>query len=167
MFKWWKNLVVAYKVVKRQEEVDKKLDTIPERTYNISEPVWSIVKSFGEKGRWRVETDFKPLTDFKSSPAFRATDAKTGESIVFTSESYYCSHSHVVIPKTINRYYLPSWMTDEEKRYVQDDVCKRMGKINERFERVKDRYRKASDAQHEINKSKERQRLMKVYCKED
>ena len=139
---------------------------------NISEPVQAIVKTFDEKGRWKIK--MKGGVDLflhqKSYGEWEVTDTKTGEVYHVLSEYlyYYITRDFqaIVVPRSLYPHSLPTWMTEEEQKYVAAVVNKRMNTVEQRFKAIRDRGVEKSKVQAETNKQKERQRLMGVYCNE-
>jgi len=134
---------------------------------NISEPVYSIVKTFDEKGRWSMKWHESGVW---GSYAFHFTDNETGEKcFLLVARTYWCSEfGKFAQPMPLsfkNDSPLPTWMTEEEKEYVISEVNKRMKVLAERIARVEDRRKKKSEAKSKIEQTKERQRVMGVYCK--
>lgn len=164
MKNWFKCLFAC------KEEQQKKDEEYVVSRKDISEPVLSIVKTFSEKGRWKIKPLFTlfEVKDYYELCKFEVTDILTGE--VYTIHSYsryyhYTTTKQFIVPNKIHRYSKPSWMTEDEWKYVTDVVQAYMEKINERFEVIKDRDRKQSEKQAQVNKDKERARLKGVYCK--
>ena len=169
MFKWFsKFLNPPYvEAVKDVEEFIKDL--------KISEPVYAIVKTFDEKGRWRVKSNFDPWVSpsyYKRLYSFTVTDNTTEEEYNLYSDGFYYTDvfglfSRTMFPYGVSKHYMPTWMTEAEKDYVVSEI-EEWGKVwNERFKRIEDRKHKKSEAKAKVNQDKERQRLMKLYCKED
>lgn len=168
MFKWFSRFLNApyVEAVKDVEEFIKDS--------KISEPVYAIVKTFDEKGRWKIKSNFDPwcCTPYKCAYSFTATDTITKEEYTLYSDGFYWTEvfglfSRTMFPCRVTKHYMPTWMTEAEKDFVVGEIEKR-GKIwAERFKRIEDRNHKKSEAKAKVNQDKERQRLMKLYCKED
>lgn len=139
---------------------------------DISEPVLSIVKTFDEKGRWKISTDFNPFTGavcYKSYISWTAKDSITGEAYCFCSYGYYYileSMCMLLVPRDIVASMLPTWMTDNEKEYVADVIGAKMEVIGGCFEVIRDKKLKGYEKQAHINQQKERARIMKLYLGE-
>ena len=141
---------------------------------DISEPVISIVESFKEKGRWKVDSKEQCTTSFhKSSIRFIVTDTKTGEIYNISCNNYIVLYPHqgltsstykiVRFPKDINFYSLSSWMTKAEKDYVWQAVENISKSVEQRMLLISDRKKSKDEKQAKVNQDKERQRLVKLY----
>lgn len=140
---------------------------------SISEPVISIVKSFSEKGRWKIKNDAHPLeaNKYGSGYSFTVRDTKTGEVYNIKSKCYvnlYINYSkYMLFPQKLNTFNLPSWMTEEERLYVVEAVDALTEKVNQRFKVIEDRQKSKDNKQAKVNQDKERQRLMDIYCNKE
>lgn len=166
----WLNKWLQRPYDKAVEELEVKLNTPPK---DISEPVISIVKSFKEKGRWKITEQQDPFGrwSYNSKYVFTAEDSVTGERYKMCSNSYTCLGSGrycyiIRFPKGLSTWYFPSWMTEAEKKYVCETFEVISNKVAERIQLVEDRYRTKDEKQAKVNQDKERQRLMNLYCKE-
>lgn len=159
---------------KAVEELEVKLNTPPK---DISEPVISIVESFKEKGRWKVDSKEEDTVSFrKSSIRFIVTDTETGEIYNISCDNYLVlypsqglissTYKIVRFPKDINFYSFPSWMTKPEKEYVWQAVENISKSVEQRMLLISDRKKNKDEKQAKVNQDKERQRLMDLYCKE-
>jgi len=171
MTKWIKDFL-RYPYDQAAKEVAKKFDSAPS---GISEPVWSIVKTFKEKGRWKItdQTDPYNLGFSKSYYSFSVEDTKTGESYTMRSTNYIWMNvswgrwrNNIRFPKGMVSHYLPSWMTETEKKYVCESFEAISNKVAGRIELVMDRYNTKDEKKVKINQDKERNRLMSLYCGE-
>lgn len=141
---------------------------IPE---GIGEPVIAVVKSFKEKGRWKIESDLysqerTAVYSWKNYHIYTITDTKTRESYeIKSSYSVYYNHTRV-FPSNLNAHSLPTWMSNEEKQYVKETFDKISEEIQCRVTVVEDRKRSKSEKLAKVNQDKERQRLINLYCKE-
>lgn len=167
MFKWFKKFMNAPYV----EAVTDLEEFIKDS--KISEPVYAIVKTFDEKGRWKAHKmfDYLSVNPYKSTYNFVFEDTVTGEKYDIRSKyshwSFIGYHKQLAFPEGVLSHYLPSWMTQAEKDYVISEIEKRGKIFEERVNRIEDRKHKKSEAKAKVNQDKERQRLMKLYCKED
>lgn len=172
MFKWiQKWLQRPYE--KPWEELEAKFDV---KLKDVSEPVISIVESFKEKGRWKVESIDQDTNFRKSSVRFIITDTKTDEIYNISCNNYIVlypcqgliSNTYKIVrfPKDINFYSLPSWMNKPEKDYVWQAVENISRSVEQRMLLISDRKKNKDEKQAKINQDKERQRLMSIYCKE-
>lgn len=137
---------------------------------NISEPVHSIVKTFDERARWKMKSMHRETGYASQRLVFIFTDSKTNEvCYMFADREYWCNSLDtlmLILPCSFKyNSPLPTWMTEEEKEYVISEVNKRMKVLAERIRRVEDRRKKKSEAKSKIEQTKERQRVMGVYCK--
>lgn len=176
MFKWLeKFLARPYEKAAEKAIIDKT-----EKPKDISEPVIAIVKTFSEPRRWKIQKkEFKPFekdVSWGSYMVFTVEDTKTKEIYSFHSKTYQ-TYSPIELgvnytlegfwfPKTLHPWYLPSWMTEEEKDYVAKVANKIFEKYNQRILAVQDRNRSRQHALSEKMRQKERERLIKVYCNE-
>ena len=132
---------------------------------NISEPVLSIVKTFSEKGRWKVTMIGDHGIRFCHQPYyFNAVDTVTGESYKVSSPSYLWSAHLKELPDEIRSSGLPTWLTLEEKKFVIESVNNILLSIKARLEAVNDRVLSKDQKQTKANQDKERNRLMDLYC---
>jgi hypothetical protein len=153
---------------KKDEEVIAPVCQRVHRPANISEPVLSIVKTFSEKGRWKIKPLFNLFTNDYYLCKFEVTDTVTGEDYIIHSYSryyHYTTTKQFIVPNKIHSYSKPSWMTEDEWKYVTDIVQSYMDKINERFKVIEDRQRSKNEKQAKVNQDKERARLVALYCK--
>jgi|SRR5690606_1413166 len=171
MFKWL-SLMLQEILQRPCTKAADEADQLVRQTSNISEPVIPIVKTFDEKGRWKI----KPLFDVygaiprKEAPRWEAFDTVTGEKHTIYSDSFYYLDRGflmtLVIPKGVMPDRMPSWMTEVEKEYVCQAIAKKMLAVNERFTQIKDKKRRGGEKRARINQQKERERLMKIYVGE-
>lgn len=165
-----KNLIKCLFTCKEEQQKKDEEYVVSRERKDISEPVLSIVKTFSEKGRWKIKPLFNLFTnDYYNLCKFEVTDTVTGEVYIIHSYSHYYHYTttkQFIVPNKIHSYSKPSWMTEDEWKYVAYVVQSYMEKINERFEVIKDRDRKQNEKQAKVNQDKERQRLMNLYCKE-
>lgn len=166
MFSWLTKLL-------NKPYTDVVAEVVPEYDPCVGEPVRAIVKSFKEKGRWKVAPnfDFWSLNPYKCSTTFSVEDTKTGERYTITSDSYiYCygtfGRSPIVFPWKISKYGLPSWMTEGEKKFVVEELNAISASVKERLTLVEDRKCTRDQKQAKVNQEKERNRLMALYCKD-
>ena len=175
MIKWIKDFL-RYPYDQVIEEV---FDTLPKTNCttpmpsvkppkDISEPVLSIVKTFSEKGRWKIEGDggISTLRFSGQTYYFTATDTVTKESYTLTSRDYLWSFRWKPLPDEINSRGLPTWMNDAEKKLVIDTVNSYLFMVKKRLDIINDRQRAKSQKQTKAAQDKERKRLMKLYCGE-
>ena len=137
----------------------------------ISEPVLSIVKTFSEKGRWKVTPcfDIFKISLHRELPRFTVTDTSTGETFDLYSNTYfyhYTTRFQFVVPDKVVRWGMPTWMTPVEGEYMKDVIQGYMEGVNERFKVLKDRSESKDQKQSKVNQDKERNRLMNLYCGE-
>lgn len=170
MFKWL-SLMLQEILQRPYTKAADEIDQLVRQISNISEPVISIVKTFDEKGRWKI----KPLFDVygavprKEAPSWEAIDTVTGEKHTIYSDSFYYLDRGLmmfVIPTGTWTYHMPSWMTEVEKEYVCKAIEKKMLAVNERLTQIKDKKRRGGEKQALINQQKERTRIMKLYVGE-
>lgn len=140
------------------------------RKSDISEPVISIVESFKEKGRWKIEPcfDLFKLRVYRDLVKFKVTDTFTGEVYNLISHQcyyHYTRYKQITVPNRLHSSSAPSWMTPEEWDYLSSVVQGHMDNINQRLEVIKDRQRTKDEKQAKVNQDKERQRLKELYCK--
>lgn len=159
---WWGKLL--------SRPYEKTIESVQQQVSGISEPVLSIVKTFDEKGRWRLEEVRESHLFYRGSlKSGRVTDNKTGEvfDICFTGYIALLTITrYVTIPNNIHPYSLPYWMTEAEKEYVASEANKRLDVLAKRAKRVEDRedVRLARSVKKSLQQ--ERERFVALYCKE-
>ena len=167
MKNWFKCLFAC------KEEQQKKDEEYVVSRKDISEPVLSIVKTFSEKGRWKISHQGNPIMVnlYNQNWSFTITDTKTEEVYHLASRSYYSSFSglfpymYLCFPRELMIHTLPSWMTHTEKTYVYEEFEKISKQVGARMEMIEDRRKTKDEKQAQVNKDKERARLKGVYCK--
>lgn len=156
---------IVYGKGKESEVVEE--EPIKEDVVNISEPVISFLKVFNENPkRFKLEQTLKMFEDVEGGfqSGYKLTDNMLKESWVIEVGQYYHHPQHYLRTAHTKIYSAgyfgwPEWMTREEREYVFLNL--RSYYINRRNTLdtlLKDRAKSSQD--------KERQRLMKLYCKE-
>ena len=138
---------------------------------NVSEPVLSIVKTFKEKGRWKITPcfDIFKISLLRELPRFTVKDTFTGEVFDLYSHTYFyhfTTRFQFVVPDRVHTYSTPTWMTAVEGEYMKNVIQGYMEDVNERFKVLKDRSESKDQKQSKANQDKERNRLMNLYCGE-
>jgi hypothetical protein len=176
---WWKFWQVdtepkTLEILRKHEHLISKYTEIDvKESKGIGEPVIAIVKSFKEKGRWKITEQQDPFArwSYDSKYVFTVEDSVTGERYKMCSNGYTCLGSgryayRIRFPKAMSTWYLPFWMTEAEKKYVCESFEVISNRVAERIQLVEDRYRTKDNKQAKVNQDKERQRLISLYCKE-
>ena len=158
-----------YKRDKAKESEVVEEDPVKEDVINISEPVISFLKVFNENPkRFKLEERFtrlqNPEAGFNNGCGYKLTDNILKESWAIEMDQYYHRpryYHQTAHTKIYSDGYFgwPKWMTREEREYVFLNL--RSYYINRRntlHALIKDRVKRSQE--------KERQRLMKLYCKE-
>ena len=161
------------------DQAAKEVSDVPQRDFltpedvpsNISEPVLSIVKTFGEKGRWRITSDWDlELRPEEGCDRFKVLDKVTQEEYILTS---YRFNSCLIFGKLIHLPSgivgpgtLPTWLTKDEKAFVVEIIELHLKELNNRVMAIRDRYYSKDQKKTKAAQDKERQRLMNLYCGE-
>jgi hypothetical protein len=158
--------VGIYKRDKAKESEVVEEESVKEEVANISEPIISFLKVFNENPkRFKLEQTLKMIEDVEGGfqSGYKLTDNILKESWEIENDRYrqrrrsYLGTAHTKIYSD-GYFGWPEWMTREEREYVFLNL--RSYYINRRNTRdvlLKDRAKRSQD--------KERQRLMKLYCK--
>ena len=144
-----------------------KPQPMPAARPNISAPVQEIIKSFSEPKRWKVTEYPESSSSPRCYHKFTALDTKTGESFTIKSEGIICAWAgqrRLVFPKYLSGYHLPTWMTENERNVMQEALRNISAKLEDRFTVINDRRLSKAEKQAKVNKDKERQRLIDLYC---
>jgi len=171
---WWSDLFRKPAFLVTEYHPEDQPGWIPVKSDGISQPVKEIVATFYEKGRWKLQKhnyDWNKRYYMGRGETFKVVDRVTKEEYSFRSDSYklvnklYGDWNSYFVPRTVNEWGLPSWMTEKEKEYVVLHANKLLQKLHERITIWEDRKRSKWEAQAKINQDKERQRLVELYCK--
>lgn len=168
----WKTFVsFPYEQAAKELEIKINVSKAEEKPKDISEPVLTIVKTFSEKGRWKIKATFDPFRGpLRNYPSFRVVDSISKEEHTLLSESFYYQEIYgklFIAPQYVVSRSLPSWMSDTEKKYVAGKIDEYGAAIKQRFLKIQDRENEKWEKQAKINQDKERNRLMSVYCNQE
>lgn len=158
----------------------KKKDDVKETNLNIAEPVLSFVKAFKENpNRFKfnieeegIEASSQFLYHHDIDVSICVFDSLTEERFSVRgfrpySFRYYAPAGGYTYEKLRLAYY-PSFLTRDEVQLIKNCVIDYFKARCNRYEELKnirkDRERARQDALSEVNKRKERQRLIGVYC---
>jgi hypothetical protein len=158
-----------YKRDKTKESEVVEEEPVKEDVFNISEPVISFLKVFNENPkRFKLEQTLRMFEAVEGGfqSGYKLTDNILKESWAIEVDQYYYrqrprSYLQTAHIKIYSDGYFgwPRWMTREEREYVFLNLRSYyIDRRNTRDTLLEDRAKRIQD--------KERQRLMKLYCKE-